>query len=266
MLNSYQKRIVAFYTQRTNYDNDFTRDRALRLLVDAPVELGQSVLDVATGTGFVAIAAAANVGKTGSVLGIDITPDYLAKAQVKCDLLGIHNLTLREIDEAELDAAPESFDRIYCSSAIVLFPDIPATLKRWHKWLKPGGIAAFSCSTDTSFFTPQVIAACLSQGIDLPNLHVPLGTIDHCHAQCQAAGFAQVEVNTIDLGEWMSLTIAQNRWNGRMWFHPQDPLPNLPAETTDRIKAEFDRQIAAIATAQGVWHEHLAFYVTAHKR
>jgi len=128
MLTTYQQRISNFYTARTDYDNDFTRDRALHHLDYAEPELGQHILDVATGTGFVAIAAAEIVGENGSVVGIDITQSYLEKAQEKITAAGLTNVQLIEIDEAEFNPEPEQFDRIYCSSSIVLFPDIPASL------------------------------------------------------------------------------------------------------------------------------------------
>jgi arsenite methyltransferase len=83
MLTPYQQRITTFYTNRTDHDNDRTHDRAIRHLQYAPPYPGQTILDVATGTGFVAIAASQIVGSQGSVIGIDITAAYLAQAQAK---------------------------------------------------------------------------------------------------------------------------------------------------------------------------------------
>jgi arsenite methyltransferase len=265
MDNPYQQRIIAFYTARSDYDSDFTRDRALRHVSYAPPQPGQHILDVATGTGFVAMAVAEIVGETGSVIGVDFTKAYLEKAQAKIDQAGLSNIRLVESDEAKFTARPAQFDGIYCSSAIVLFPDIPATLQRWFTWLKPGGFVAFTCSTDTSFLTPIIIQACQSQGIDLPNLHHPLGTPDRCQTLLQTAGFQQVQVNLVDFGKWLSLEEAKRYWNGRTWFHTEDPLPNLPLATLDAIKADFDRQIELIQTPEGIWQENLSFYVTARK-
>jgi protein-L-isoaspartate(D-aspartate) O-methyltransferase len=66
-LNEYKQEIIAFYETRTNYDNDFTYRRAIPLVELAQLQRGQHVLDVATGTGIVAIAAAEIVGSEGKL-------------------------------------------------------------------------------------------------------------------------------------------------------------------------------------------------------
>jgi arsenite methyltransferase len=265
MLNAYQRRIVEFYTTRDNYDTDMTRDRALQHLVYAPARLGDRVLDVATGTGYVAIEAARQVGPGGHVVGLDLTPSYLEKAWVKAAQVGVNNVEWLEIDEAEFMVPSESFDRIYCSSAIVLFVDIAASLRRWYQWLKPGGMVCFSCSSVDSFFTHYILQACAEEGITLPNLHYPLGTVERCEAMLAQAGFKQPEVNLVDWGDWMALGSAQGRWNGRMWFHPEDPLPGLDEAKLGAIKGGFDRAIASALKPEGVWHEYLLFYAVGRK-
>lgn len=265
MLTTYQQRISKFYTARTNYDNEFTRDRALHHLDYAEPELGQHILDVATGTGFVAIAAAEVVGENGLVIGIDITQSYLEKAQEKITAAGLTNVQLIGIDEAKFNPEPDRFDRIYCSSSIVLFPDIPAALQRWHSWLKPGGLTVFTCHPETAFLTPFILKACLSQGISLPNLHEPLGTIDRCYDLMQAAGFEDIEVYTVDQSQWITVQNAKQIWDGRTWFHQNDPLPDLPPEKIAEIKASFDRLLKAKNTKKGIWNDYQTFYVVGRK-
>jgi arsenite methyltransferase len=265
MLTPYQQRITTFYTDRTDYDNDRTHDRAIRHLQHLPPAPGQAILDVATGTGFVAIAASEIVGHQGSVIGIDITTSYLAQAQAKINQAPIQNIQLIEIDEAAYATGSEQFDRIYCSSAIVIFRNIPATLDRWYDWLKPAGAICFCASSENSFFTPLIVQACRSQGVDLPNLHQPLGTIERCQTLLTNAGFHDVKIDVVDFGKWMSIEASQGCWNGRTWFHADDPLPNCAPPVLTAIKADFDRQVAELATDQGLWHENLTFYVSAHK-
>jgi arsenite methyltransferase len=109
MLNAYQRRIVDFYTARENYDTDMTRDRALQHLIYAPPSLGDRVLDLATGTGYVAIEAARQVGPGGHVVGLDLTPSYLEKAWVKAAQAGVNNVEWLEIDEAEFMVRVRSY-------------------------------------------------------------------------------------------------------------------------------------------------------------
>ncbi|MEL7522280.1 MAG: hypothetical protein AAGJ80_11825, partial [Cyanobacteria bacterium J06553_1] len=66
----YKQTVVSFFDGRTSYDNDVTIRRALPLLEMIALEPGQRVLDIATGTGIIAIAAAQAVGSTGRVTGV----------------------------------------------------------------------------------------------------------------------------------------------------------------------------------------------------
>lgn len=53
MSNDYQRQVIDFYALRHDYDNDFTQARALKLVNYLYLQKSQSVLDVATGTGFI---------------------------------------------------------------------------------------------------------------------------------------------------------------------------------------------------------------------
>jgi ubiquinone/menaquinone biosynthesis C-methylase UbiE len=66
------------------------RERAFRerLLELAEVQRGQSVLDIGCGTGTLAIAATAHVGPTGAVVGIDASPQMVARAMRKATKAG----------------------------------------------------------------------------------------------------------------------------------------------------------------------------------
>ncbi len=98
------------------------------------------MLDVATGTGFIAVAIAP---KVKSVIGVDFTPEMIARAEKKLEALNIENIDLINADIAAIDFAESSFDLITCSLAIALFPDIPQVLAKWYQWLKKGGLIAY---------------------------------------------------------------------------------------------------------------------------
>jgi len=139
MSNDYQRQVIDFYARRHDYDNHFTQARALKLVNYLYLQKSQSVLDVATGTGFIAVAIAP---KVKSVIGIDFTPAMIARAEKKLEELNIENIDLINADIAAIDFAESSFDLITCSMAIALFPDIPQVLAKWYQWLKKGGSVA----------------------------------------------------------------------------------------------------------------------------
>ncbi|GET41176.1 putative methyltransferase [Microseira wollei NIES-4236] len=86
--NQYKQTVVGFFNSRTNYDNDYTIRRTLPLLDLVGLKKGQKVLDVATGTGIIAIAAAQIVGSEGKVIGIDFSSGMLNQARQKIEEIG----------------------------------------------------------------------------------------------------------------------------------------------------------------------------------
>ena len=87
----YKRNLKSYFANRgVTYekDNSFHPRLAQKLVESVPLTIGDSVLDVATGTGYVAICAAAKVGKSGAVLGVDISSTMLIQVclllQVVC--------------------------------------------------------------------------------------------------------------------------------------------------------------------------------------
>ncbi|WP_238361066.1 class I SAM-dependent methyltransferase [Iningainema tapete] len=136
----YKTEVINFFNSRTTYDNDYTIRRALPLLELIQLEKGQKVLDMATGTGIIAIAAAQIVGGKGKVIGVDFSAGMLEQARQKIEVLGLQNIELIEADAEYIDFNDESFDVIFCSTAIVYFRDIPATLSTWYRYLRKGDL------------------------------------------------------------------------------------------------------------------------------
>ncbi|MGI8500131.1 MAG: class I SAM-dependent methyltransferase [Hassallia sp.] len=268
MLNSeyerqYKQEIIDFFNSRTTYDNDYTIRRALRLLELVTLQNKQKVLDLATGTGIIAIAAAQIVDE-GKVIGVDFSSGMLAQAQKKIDDLNLQNIELIEADAEYIDFDDESFDVIFCSTAIVYFRDIPAALSKWYRFLKKGGIVAFSCCSEQSCEAPRIISTCAKYSISLFNINEPTGTPEKCKNMLAEAGFKDIKVKSQQFGFYRSIEQAK-QWNGG-WFHPRkNPLLQLSSEQMEKLKAEYCQQIEASVTEQGVWYESMIFFVTARK-
>ncbi|MBD2493373.1 class I SAM-dependent methyltransferase [Nostoc sp. FACHB-280] len=262
---TYKQEIIDHYNGRKNYDNDFTLNRAIALLDYATPYPGQCVLDVATGTGNIAIASAHKVGTSGSVIGIDIATELLKIAQQKIQAKNLSNIELIEVDAQVYQAEPDKFDAIYCSYAIVLFPNIPKIFENWYRFLKFGGFIAFTCSSEDSYLALSIVEACAEHGIKLPNLHEPLGTPQRIQNLLTQAKFTQIEIHPRQMGTYLSLEKAQSKWNGQFWTHIDNPLRQLEPQKIRQIKASYDDEIAALETEQGVWHEELIYYVVARK-
>ncbi len=260
----YKKKVIDFFNSRTTYDNDYTIHRALPLLEIVQLQKGQKVLDMATGTGIIAIAAAQNIGSEVRVIGVDFSSGMLEQARQKIKELGLQNIELIEADAEYIDFNNESFDVIICSTAIVYFKDIPAALGKWYRFLKPGGVVAFSCCSEESCGAPLIIEVCDKHSILLTNINEPTGTPEKCHRLLAEAGFQDIEVKTQQLGFYRNLEQARE-WNGG-WFHPREnPLLQVSLEQMEELKAEYRQKIEAEVTEQGAWYENLTFFVTGRK-
>ena len=262
---NYKKTVVDFFDGRTSYDNDVTVRRALPLLETVTLKPSQQVLDVATGTGIIAITAAQAVGSTGSVTGVDFSTGMLRQARDKAKALGLHNIKWIEADADYLDFEAERFDAIFCSSALVYFKDVEQTLKSWYRWLKPEGVAIFSGWSEQSYPAPWIIESCTRYGIELKNINAPTGTAERCIEQMQAAGFEEVAVEQRQLGTYR--TVEQlSGWNGS-WFHPhENPLSEVSEKQLQEVAADYHEALKSKATEAGIWCESLAYYVSGKKR
>lgn len=264
-LNEYQQEILAFYEARTSYDTEFTYRRAIPLVELAHLQPGQHILDVATGTGIVAIAASERVGSEGKVIGVDFTPGMLDQARRKIRVAGLQNIELIEADAESINFEDERFHAIFCATAIVLLSDIPAALRNWYRWLRNDGLVAFSCWSETSFFTPIITQVCAKHGFSLPNLHEPLGRPEKCRTLLQEIGFKDIEIKTEQFGSYLSLDEAKNFWKGK-WLHPNGhPLLQLSDEQIEQLKVEFRAEVEALMTDKGVWSENTTFFVMGKK-
>ncbi len=264
-LNEFKQEIMAFYDARSSYDNDFTYRRAIPLVELAQLQPGQHILDIATGTGIIAIAASEIVGSTGKVIGVDFTPGMLAQGRRKIAAAGLTNIELIEADAETITFPDGSFDAIFCATAIVLLSDIPTVLRNWYRFLKPDGIVAFSCWSATSFFTPVIMKVCAKYGFEIPNIHELLGSREKCHTLLQDIGFRDIQIKTEQFGSYLTLDEAKNFWKGKWLSGNGHPLLHLSYEQIEELKAEFRAEIEMLATDKGVWQENTTFFVTGKK-
>ena len=100
---------------------------------------GEHVLDLGSGAGTDSLVAAQMVAPDGSVTGIDMTPEMLAKAREAAVELAVSNVDFVEADAESLPFADESFDVVISNGVIDLIPDKAAVFAELHRVLRPGG-------------------------------------------------------------------------------------------------------------------------------
>jgi SAM-dependent methyltransferase len=100
---------------------------------------GETVLDLGSGGGFDCFLAAEKVGKTGRVIGVDMTPEMIDKARENAQKGKYENVEFRLGEIENLPAADNSVDIIISNCVINLAPDKKNVFKEAFRVLKPGG-------------------------------------------------------------------------------------------------------------------------------
>ncbi len=168
------------------------------LLRAARLAPGMRALDIATGTGLAAEAAAEAVGPSGHVVAADISPAMVERARER--LGGMPNVSFAVEDGQALSFPDASFDAVLCNMGLMYFPDPARGLSEFRRVLRPGGRAAVSVST-----TPE--RSPINRVLVVIGRHVPskaaeaarlfsLGDEARLRALFEAAGFREVETVT----------------------------------------------------------------------
>lgn len=155
----------------------------------AGLQPGETVVDLGSGTGRDVFLAAERVGPTGRVIGVDMTPEMVAKARRAASALGTSNAEFR-LGEIEHLPLPDGIaDAVISNCVINLLPDKRPAFAEAFRVLRPGGRLVISDVVSRqplpeSFKSAATWAACLAGAI-------PEG--DYL-GQVRAAGFTDVEV------------------------------------------------------------------------
>ncbi len=100
---------------------------------------GEKVLDIGCGAGVDAILAAMMVGPTGSVTGIDMTPEMVSKARDNLRLMDLNNIQFKNSSGEELPIPDDGFDVVISNGVFNLIPDKGKAVSEVFRVLKPGG-------------------------------------------------------------------------------------------------------------------------------
>ena len=129
-------------TERLIQQSGLYEDITGRLLRDAGLFTGMKVLDIGSGAGDVAMAAAELVGSEGEVVGVDMNPEIIETAHARAQAAGLSNIQFMAGDAQTLNL-PNDFDALIGRLVLMYLPDPVETLKQLATHLRPGGIVAF---------------------------------------------------------------------------------------------------------------------------
>jgi arsenite methyltransferase len=101
---------------------------------------GAHVVDIGCGAGFDTFIAARRVGPTGTVIGVDMTPEMIEKARACATAGGYRNVQILEGFAEALPVSDGWADYVISNGVFNLCPNKPAVLREIRRVLKPGGM------------------------------------------------------------------------------------------------------------------------------
>src|SRR5262249_23896716 len=110
-------------------------------------ERGQTILDLAAGTGVAGFAAAGLVGREGHVIVSDFAAAMVDAARRHAARLGLANVECRVLDAERLDIPDDAVDGVICRWGYMLMADAAAAFRETRRVLRPGGRLAFAVFT-----------------------------------------------------------------------------------------------------------------------
>jgi arsenite methyltransferase len=157
----------------------------------AAMRPGETVLDLGSGAGFDCFLAASRVGRTGRVIGVDMTPEMVTKARDNARRISAATVDFRLGEIEHLPVPDESVDVIISNCVINLSPDKGAVFREALRVLKPGGRIAISDVVAT-----QAIPKEVAQSVEaLTGCVAGAAPADEIRALLAAAGFEGIKVD-----------------------------------------------------------------------
>jgi SAM-dependent methyltransferase len=157
----------------------------------AALQPGQVVVDLGSGAGFDCFLAAKKVSATGHVIGVDMTPDMLAKARANAQKLGLSHVEFRLGEIEHLPVANAVADVVISNCVVNLSNQKQQVFHEIFRVLKPAGriyisdVVALKEMPENMTQDMDLVSCCIG-GAEL---------VDHVYAYMEHAGFIDIHID-----------------------------------------------------------------------
>jgi SAM-dependent methyltransferase len=175
-----------------------------RWMIDAiEPQPGQTVLELAAGTGDTGFLAAELIAPGGRLISSDGAEAMVEQARLRAQELGIANVELKQLELEWIDLDAASVDAVLCRWGYMFAVDRAAALRETRRVLCPGGRLALAswATIDQNPWAQLRVASLEAEGHPPPAPPGPfdLGTEELLHELLADAGFAEIETDAIDV-------------------------------------------------------------------
>lgn len=165
---------------------------------------GQTILELAAGTGDTGFAVAETLGERGRLISSDFSPAMLEAARRRGEQLGVGNVEYRVIDAERMELEDDSVDGVLCRFGYMLMADPATALTETRRVLRPGGRLTFSVwgpPERNPFFTAAVMSLVGAGHMDPPDPQGPglfsMASAERTTGLLRAAGFTDVRTEEL---------------------------------------------------------------------
>ena len=262
--------IKAIYDERSEgYDtsnNSYHVRQAHEYIERAELKEGETVLDLACGTGLVTLLAKKQVGR-GRVVGVDISNGMLEVAERKTRHQGLE-ITYIEHDIADLSGldlvpnATHGFNVITCASALVLLKEPLSAVKHWASLLAPNGRFLTDVAVEQSMIAARILA---EVGVNIgQSVRWDASWIESEESLRKLLSDAGLKVEQIYKSKAYEI-LDHKAGDGPDIFEKAVAGPMFrnfgDLATKDKAKALFSEKFEEMAGEDGLVHEEVRFYM-----
>ncbi len=222
-----------------------------RLVELAQIAPGTKVLDVAAGRGAVLFPAAASVGPSGHVIGIDLSADMVRETAAEIEGAGLQHAVVRQMDAEQLNFPDVSFDCVLCAFALWMFPQPGRALQEFFRVLRPGGSIGLTTWAEDSPFQTWYHGS-LRPYIGTHTARAPnrFDTPARLEAALKGAEFAHIRV-IVEERDFV-YSNEEEFWSS-LWTHgTRIPLEKLSAPVLDQAKSYLCQKVQVFKQPDGI--------------
>lgn len=242
---------------------DFFEPLAESLVARSGVGPGMHVIDLGSGSGPSLRAAAAAVGSTGEVLGLDLAPGMVERA--RREVASLPNVLVSLGDADHPPARPGGWDVAIAALLLFYLPDPVGTASRVREVLRPGGVLVAS-TFDAPDERWRIVEGAISpfwpssEEPSHPSGASPFATVDSTEQILRDAGYVDIDTDIVDhvntyadVDHWLQWT-----WSGGargMW-------ERIPAEDRQAAQSAARAVVGSLAAADGTLTERFRVRLT----